>query len=475
LDKLAAFTHDTTMNVTLHGAAGEVTGSAYHVQTRLASVLVDFGLFQGRNLATSANRVPRELEVGKLNAVVLTHAHLDHTGRLPLLIKKGYRGPIFATPASLELTRLILTDSAKLQEQDADRTNRKRAEKGLPALPPLYTSAEAEEVFKLFRPLSYETPVEIAPGLRVKMFEAGHILGATSIEMTLEESGVRRVVVFSGDLGPRGAPILRDPACLDHGSLVFLESTYGDRDHRSIPETVAEFRQLVTEAVNRRGKILVPTFAVGRAQQLIYYLAGMFEEKVVPRFPVILDSPMAIEATTIYRRHPELFDEDQADAKGTERFLNHLESIRRSVTADDSRALNDLEGPCLIMAGAGMCNAGRIVHHLRHNLSLEGTVVLIVGYQAPGSLGRQLVEGASEVSIFGEAIPVRATTHSLGGFSAHAAQTELLQWFHCLAGNHPRVVLTHGEDRGRLPLARLLEQKYGIKALLPELGDVVEA
>ncbi len=460
--------------ITLHGAAGEVTGSAYHVETSRASVMVDFGLFQGREMAHEANHVPRILDVERLDAVVLTHAHLDHTGRLPLLVKRGYKGPIYATPASIDMTQLILEDSAKVQEQDTDRENRKRAEVGKSPLPPLYTAQDVSGVVALLRTVPYRSPFEIAPGVTVRMFEAGHILGSASIEMTAEDSGVRRVIVFSGDIGPRGGPILQDADCLERANLVFLESTYGDRNHRSLQETVDEFQQLVRNAVVEKAKVLVPTFAVGRAQAILYHLAGMFAKGTVSPFPVVLDSPMAIEATKLHTRHPELFDEEMAELAGEKQFLKGFSTLQHSVTADDSRALNEMPGPCLIMAGAGMCNAGRILHHLRHNLSLPGTVVIIVGYQAPGSLGRVLVEGAKEVRIFGETIPVRAKAHSLGGFSAHAGQSDLLQWFSCLAPRRPRVVLTHGEERGREPLAALIENRFRIKAERPQLGDVIE-
>lgn len=462
------------ISVTLHGAAGEVTGSAYQVQTRNASVLVDFGLFQGRQLAEHANRVPSQVNPKTLDAVVLTHAHLDHTGRLPLLTKAGYNNPIFATPASLDITKLILEDSAKIQEQDAERQNKKRVLLGKPEIQPLYTAQDIASLVALFRPLPYSQSVTVAPGISVRMFEAGHILGSASIEMTVEDSGVRRVIVFSGDIGPTNSPILNDPACLSRGDLVFMESTYGDRNHRSLKETVTEFRQLVKDAVAQKGKILVPTFAVGRAQVMMYHLANMFREGIVPPFPVVVDSPMAIKATQLHIQHPELFDEDMQNMAGTERFLKDLNSLQLSVTADDSRALNDLPGPCFIMAGAGMCNAGRILHHLSHNLGKPGTVVMIVGYQAPGSLGRLLVDGATEVSIFGNVIPVRALVHGLGGFSAHAGQGDLMNWLGCLAPRHPKVVLTHGEDRGRLPLAALIEERFHIKPVLPQLGDKIE-
>lgn len=461
------------MKITLHGAAGEVTGSSYQVQTEHASVLVDFGLFQGHDLTMGSNAVPRQLDLAKLDCVILTHAHLDHTGRLPLLAKQGYKGPVYATPASIDLTKLILEDSAKLQEQDAERVSRKRVLHGRPPVEPLYTSEDAAAVFEWFQPLPYVTPVKIAPGISVRMYEAGHILGAASIEMTITEGDKEKVVVFSGDIGPRDAPILRNAACLAYADLVLMESTYGDRDHRSMADTIAEFRQAIMSAVKAKGKILIPTFAVGRAQVILLQLARMMEERLIPTIPVILDSPMAIAATRIHASHPELFDEEMTREVGRSGFLKHL-TIRNSVTADDSRALNDLVGPCVILAGAGMCDAGRIVHHLRHNLSLPGTVVMIVGYQSPGSLGRRLVEGEKSVNIFGEPVPVRAAVHSLGGFSAHAGQTDLLEWFGCLAPKKPRLVLTHGEDRGRIPLAAMIEKRFGITARLPFLGEVID-
>jgi len=462
------------MQITLHGAAGEVTGSAYHVQTDQASVLVDFGLFQGREMVADANRVPDALAPRQLNGVVLTHAHLDHVGRLPLLTRAGYRGPVYATPATLELTRLILEDSAKVQDHDLQRTNRKLAAQGKPPRAPLYTAADVAEVVKLFQPLPYTKPTTIAAGIRVSMFEAGHILGSASIEMEIGGNRQPKFVLFSGDIGPRGAPILQDAACLTRANVVFLESTYGDRDHRSLADTVAEFRDLVRDAVRQRGKILVPTFAVGRAQQVLYHLAEMFDEQLVSPFPIVVDSPMAIEATRIYASHPELYDEDMQRMTARNGLAKRLEAVQYSVTAEDSKALNDLAGPCLIMAGAGMCHAGRIVHHLRHNLAHPGTVVLVVGFQAPGSLGRQLIDGAKEVSIFGETIPVRATVKSLGGFSAHAGQSDLLEWLACPAPQRPQIVLTHGEDKGRIPLARLIKQRYGLESVLPSLGDVIK-
>ncbi|HLP07253.1 MAG TPA: MBL fold metallo-hydrolase [Opitutaceae bacterium] len=463
------------MQITLLGAAGEVTGSAYLVQTDRARVLVDFGMFQGRTLAGSTNTVPRQLAPAQVDAVVLTHAHLDHVGRLPLLAKRGYRGAVWSTPATLELARLILDDAARLQAQDAKRTNRHRERAGQSPVEPLFDETDVAAIAGRFRALSYERAVEVAPGVEVQAFESGHTLGSASLVLRADDAGARRTLVFSGDLGPRHAPILRDAACIaERADLVFLESTYGDRDHRSLASTVKEFRELVAHAAERGGKILVPTFAVGRAQQILYHLSEMFEDGAVRPFPVYLDSPMAIEATRLYGRHPELFDEEAARRADRGRFLKHLETVRTTVSPQESQALNAAPGPCLIMAGAGMCNAGRIVHHLRHNLAHPGTVVLIVGYQSPESLGRRLLEGAREVTIFGDRIRVRATVRGLGGFSAHAGQTDLLDWLACLAPHQPRVVLTHGEDeKGRGPLATKIAERFRLQAERPAYGDVL--
>ncbi|CAG0974713.1 partial Ribonuclease, partial [Anaerolineae bacterium] len=347
------------MKVTLHGAAGgQVTGSAYHVQTGRANLLVDFGMFQGMANAHDHNRVPAELDVGKLDAVLLTHAHLDHTGRLPLLVHEGYTGPVFATPATLDITNLILHDSAKVQAQDLARVNRRRERAGEDPVAPLYGPAEVGQLMALAQPVPYDRPVDVAPGVRARFLEAGHLLGSASIRLEVDEGERRRTVVFSGDLGPKGAPILRDAECVrEPADAVFLESTYGDHDHRPFADTLAEFREVLAKAVEARGKILVPTFAVGRAQLMLVLLAGFFRRHELPRFPVFLDSPMAAEASRIYLDHPELFDEELT-ALNVERPLRaDLQTLTITTTADESRTINDVPGPCLVLAGAGMCNA----------------------------------------------------------------------------------------------------------------------
>ena len=461
------------MKITTLGASGgEVTGSAYLVETKSARVLLDCGLFQGGQRADALNRA--ELPVSKLDAVLITHGHLDHTGRLPLLAKAGYAGPVFATQATIEMASLILRDSAHIQTQDIERVNRKRERAGEPALEPLYTAAHAEAIIERFKAVPYRQAVPVAPGIQAVWTEAGHMLGSASIQLIVDDAGKTKRIVFSGDLGPRNAPILKDYEPFRQADMVFLESTYGDRDHQPLGQTVEQFITIVQAAVKARGKILVPTFAVGRAQLLMTLLSQMFRRKLVPPFPIFLDSPMAIAATEIYEHHHELFDEEMLKYIAQKPVREDLSTLKVCPTAEDSKKINDQPGPCLVMAGAGMCNAGRILHHLKANLWKPETHVIIVGYQGDGSLGRRLVNGEKLVSIFGEKIAVKAQIHTLGGFSAHAGQTDLLAWFNVIAPSQPRVVLTHGENPQREILAKLIEQRYQLRPQLPELHEVVE-
>lgn len=461
------------MKITIVGAAGgEVTGSAYYLQTGRASVLIDCGLFQGGRKSEALNRPPTTSRQ-KVDAVLLTHAHLDHTGRLPLLTHRGHRAPIYATPATIEMTALILRDSARIQLGDSERQNRKRRRAGQEPIEPLYTPEDAEAAIQCLTPVPYRKPVDVAPGVKAVWTESGHMLGSASIQVIVEEEGRTKRIVFSGDLGPRGALILRDFEPFSEADLVFLESTYGDHDHRPFLETVEEFVSVVTDAVERGGKILVPTFAVGRAQLITGLLGWMFRKRKVRPFPIFLDSPMAIEATKIYVDHRELFDEAMRAFIRDRPLREDLKTMKLCVSADDSRQINDQPGPCLIMAGAGMCNAGRILHHLKANLWKPETHVLIVGYQGRGSLGRRLLEGDKLVSIHGDKVAVRATIHTMGGFSAHAGQTDLLAWLGALAPRKPKVVLTHGENEPRAALAREIQRQFRLPSVLPSMKDVI--
>ena len=463
------------MRITLLGAAGgEVTGSSYVVETASANVMVDCGFFQGPKKLENFNRLPTRGAVTRLDAVVLTHAHLDHTGRLPLLMKADYKGPIYGTRATFDLADLILRDSASLHKSDVARENRKRRLAKKPPLDVLFTQAEVKQLRPLYKRIDYQRPTEIARGITVRLVDAGHVLGSASIEMTVEENGLRRVVVFSGDLGPRGAPIHRDPTSLTHADLVFMESTYGDRNHKSLHDTAVEAREVIQRAIEAKGKILVPTFAIGRTQILLYLLGGAFHRGTLKPFPIYVDSPMGIEATQIYRRNVELFDEEALAMQQSGELRAALRTVRLTKSPRESEAIGKAPGSCLIMAGAGMCNGGRILNHLRRSLPLPGTTVLFVGFQSRGSLGRALVDGKKLVKVQGEEIPVAANIHTMGGLSGHAGQADLLHWFDSLAGCRPRVVLTHGEDKARQALQRLIADRHGLEAECPNLYDVIE-
>jgi metallo-beta-lactamase family protein len=459
------------MRVTLCGAAGEVTGSGYLVEAGRARVLVDFGMFQGRRATDARNRDLGPVDPAALDAVVLTHAHLDHTGRLPLLVARGFRGPVFATPATREFGALILADSAEIQEGDATRLSIEARRAGRPPVEPLYTRADVERVGPLVRHIGYEERTEVARGVTVRLFEAGHILGSASIEMQV----AGRTTVFSGDIGPRGVPFLRDPVLPPRADLLFLESTYGDRDHRSLDATVAELHEILARAVKDKAVVLIPSFAIGRAQQVLFHVAELVRGGNLPDFPIFLDSPMAIDATALYAKHKALFDAEARALARRGQFKEDLKGLRYLKTADDSRRLNDLDGPALVIAGSGMCNGGRILHHLKHHLWREETVVLFVGYQGEGTLGHQLVTGARTVAVHGRRVRVAARVHTLGGFSAHAGRTELLRWAEAAIGQGTRVVLTHGEDRPRAALAEEMRRRFGRDALLPRRNDTVEA
>ena len=470
------------MRITPLGAAGGVTGSCYLVECGLSRILVDCGMFQGEPDADAHNLECTGINPAKLDAVVLTHAHLDHCGRLPILIKcdgvcgleGGFRKKIWATPATVDLTRIILLDSANIQEGDAARENIRRERGGEDGrVNPLYTIVDAEATMELFTPLPLSTPQEIAPGITIQFHESGHILGSASVTMTLREGGITKLVVFSGDVGPLGSPLLRNferiGTVIEDADLVFCESTYGDRDHRPLGETVDEFRGILEKTAWEKKKVIIPSFAVGRAQQIIYHIAELYNSGRCPRAPVYLDSPMAIRAMELYRTHANLMDKyARATGFGGD-FQKLLPELQLLITGDDSRKLNSSWDPGIIIASSGMCEGGRIVHHLKHNLWKKGVAIVLVGYMGRGTLGRMLVDGVRQVYIQHTRIAVRASIHTLGGFSAHAGQTDLLEWLDSLAGkkNKPRIALTHGEDMPRRALAAKIQQRWGIQSLLP--------
>lgn len=457
------------MRLHLLGATGEVTGSSSLLEVGRKKVLIDFGLFQGARFAMEKNRRLPPVDVRKIDAVVLTHAHLDHSGRLPMLAQLGYKGPIYATPATIDLTRLLLGDSARIQQADAERAAKRLIRQGRIPPEPLYGEDDVATVMSQFVPMPMKKSTQITQGVTVVPHEAGHILGSTSLKFSLEADGQKKIVVFSGDIGVRDTPLLCDPEPFHEAHWVILESTYGDRDHRSMAATIEEFQQIMNQAASEKRRVLVPAFAVGRTQQLLYYIGQLAEQGRFPEdLPVYLDSPMARAATQLHLDHPELLDDETRQKD----FCGKLERLKKRVrvveTRADSQALNDDWSPCVIIAGSGMCNGGRIVHHLKHSIWRHNTDVLMIGYQSEGTLGRQLVRGLRKVRILGQKIEVRARIHTLGGFSAHAGQTELLEWLKPLAARKPMVLLNHGEDRSREALAAKIRTDFGLQVTLPE-------
>ena len=430
------------MELTLLGAARTVTGSMYLLSEGDAHILLDAGMFQGE--MEEASRDPLPLPASRIQAVILTHAHQDHIGRLPMLVRQGFRGEIFSTAATRDLARIMLLDAAHVQEEDLYYENRRRARAGLPPLEPLY---ELEDVLETFRLPWHEVPygqTMTAGPFTFTFRDAGHILGSAFVEFETP-----RRLVFSGDLGNRDKPIVRDPDApvLKDPEAVFLESTYGGRNHRPFTETRREFLQAIQETLDRGGNVLIPTFALERAQEILYVLREFKETGDLPAsVPVFLDSPLAIDATRIFLAHPECFDREALDvhrARGRSLFQFPGLQFTRSVRA--SQRINEVDGGAIILAGSGMMSGGRIKHHLKHHLWKEQTGLVVVGYQARGTLGRKIVEGAREVQIFGEPVAVRARVYTINGFSAHAGQNELLAWSDRFE-NRPRIFLVHGEE-----------------------------
>ncbi len=432
------------MKIHFLGAAREVTGSCFLVEAAGRHVLVECGLIQGSHSDEARNRDPFPFNPEKIDAVVLTHAHLDHSGRLPLLFNSGYRGPVYTQRASRDLARIMLKDAGFLNEKDVEWDNRKRQRKHLPLLEPLYTVKDAQAALRHFRAVDYDEIIEITKGVKIRFQDAGHILGSAIVEMWLEEGGVQRKLVFSGDLGHKGAPILRDPVKLSEADLVIMESTYGDRAHRSWEATWAEMDEIFSVATQARGNILIPAFAVGRTQELLYAFKRNYQRWNLERWTIFLDSPMAIAATTTYSRHAALYDREATAEHEHKGGLFDLPNLHMSRTAQQSMRINRIESGAIIIAGSGMCEGGRIRHHFKHNIWRAKNRVLIVGYQAQGTLGRALVDGADTIKLWGESIRVAAKVQTIGGFSAHADCNGLAEWYAAFA-ERPPVALVHGE------------------------------
>ena len=447
-----------------YGATREVTGSCHILRAGGRTLLLECGLVQGGKQRDARNREPFPFDAAHIDAVILSHAHIDHSGRLPLLVKRGYRGPIYVQETTARFCEIMLEDSARLAEADAERTNRKRERKDLPLVKPLYTSDEVARTLAQFVTLPYLERREILPGVSLRYVDAGHILGSASVEVWLADGGTTRKLVFSGDLGQYGTPILKDPARNTEADLVLMESTYGDRRHRDREATIREMGEILKDADHRRGNVLIPAFAVGRTQEILWLFSRYCTEWQLDRWQVCLDSPMAIRTSQIYWDSPAIQDPGG---------LPRLPNLVLAETADESQALNRLQSGLIVIAGSGMCEGGRIVHHLKHNLWRPECEVLIVGYQAAGTLGRQLVDGNAYVRIHQETIRVRARIHTIGGLSAHGDQDDLARWYGSFAPRPP-VYLVHGETVAAEGLAARLRRDGAPRAVVAERGMKVD-
>lgn len=442
------------------GATERVTGSLYALRAGPHNLLLECGLVQGAKDEELRNREAFPLDPDRIDAVVLSHSHIDHSGRIPCLVKDGFAGPIYTHEASRALCAIMLPDSGYLNEKEAEWENSKRRRQNLADVEPLYTQADAEACISQFEGLDYETPREILPGLTLTLYDAGHILGASVVELTYREGGHSRTLVFSGDLGYRDAPLMDATKRLTRADTVLMESTYGDRLHRPIEETLEELTDVFESARAAQGNILIPAFTVGRTQDLIYLMAEHFDRWRLGDWTVFLDSPMGIKATNIYARYRHLFAAQLFDEKSGNPELPNLYATH---TVEDSMTINEIESGAIIIAGSGMCTGGRILHHLKNNIWRPECHVVIVGYQAIGTLGRRLVDGADEIRLWGDSYRVRARVHTIGGLSAHGDQADLMDWYGSFE-SRPPVYLVHGEERAQVPLLQKLRSELGAPA-----------
>lgn len=457
-----------------YGAIQQVTGSCYLVETHSGiRVLLDCGMHQGRRKEEEDNRAPFPFDPKTLHAVVLSHAHIDHSGLLPKLVAEGFKGRIHATEATCKLLELMLLDSAHIQEKDAEWENRWRARQGKPPIKPLYTRIDTERMLKQSQPQAYGSPFEAAPGVTITFFDAGHILGSAIVRADVEDFGRTRRLVFSGDLGNACSPLMHPPTPLSEADVVLMESTYGDRDHRGHQETIDELANILQHAHHDGGNVLMPSFAVGRTQDLIYYLGLLYQQGRVPQQAVFLDSPMAIGANAIYSLYQEQLDiagVHPGEANGAKRIEKWLPILKTTPSAEDSMTINRFKSGTIIIAGSGMCNGGRILHHFKHNLWRKECHLIIPGFQASGTLGRAIVDGAKTVKLLHQRIAVNAKVHTLGGFSAHAGQSQLIDWVSHFT-SRPDLHLIHGELHSMQVLQQVLKERLDWHANIPQRGD----
>lgn len=458
------------MEIEFHGAAREVTGSCHILRVNGHTVLLDCGLFQGRRKESDEKNRRLPLPIDQIDAIVLSHAHIDHAGRLPFLARHGYGNTIWCTAATRDLSNIMLADSAHIQEKDAEYMSRREKE----AVPPLYAMRDAARVSELMVGVPYHKPFEVVPGVKATFVEAGHILGSASVVLECTEKGSTRRLVFSGDVGRWGLPIIRDPVPPDGADVVILESTYGNRDHESVEGAREHLARVVRDTAARGGRILIPAFAVGRTQEIVYDLHALRLAGKIPALPIFIDSPLAIDATTIFAEHPEVFDQSEDLVTAVDNLFE-FERVQYTRSVEESKHLNTINTPIIIIAASGMAESGRIVHHLVHGASDPRNTILVVGFMAEHTTGRRIVERQPEIKLFGDPVPLRAQVEVLNGYSAHADRTELLRWLDGVKAHTPElrdVYLVHGETEAQDAFAQRLGE-LGYHANCPTPGTRV--
>ncbi len=463
------------MKVTCLGAARTVTGSSFLVESQGIHIMIDCGMFQGGREIQKRNRSflhsPADLDY-----LLLTHAHIDHSGLIPKLVREGFKGRIITTKATYELCEVMLRDSAHIQEVEAEwehKRNKRKGKKGLPPVP-LYTLRDAEASLGFFKPIAYDDMIQLCPHIKARFLDAGHILGSAFIEIWDESVSPPMKVVFSGDIGQKGQMLVSDPTPIQEADFLFMESTYGDRLHKSKERTHRELLSAIKDAVRNNEKVIIPAFAVERTQELIYILSRFYHEGLLPEVPIYIDSPMAISATEVFRSNPQFLNDQTHVLLGRGDHPLVLPTLSFTRTTEESRAVNHSEGSAIIIAASGMCDAGRIKHHLRNNLWRPGAHIVFVGFQAQGTPGRQIVDGIPKIRILGEEIAVKAQIHTLGGFSAHADQGELLQWLGNFTNPGLKVYVIHGEEHSSLEFVKAIERAFWLEARAPEWQETVD-
>jgi metallo-beta-lactamase family protein len=469
------------MEITFHGAAQTVTGSQHLVSVNGSRVLLDCGLYQGPRQESNYRNSHFLYEPSSLNALVLSHAHIDHSGLIPNLVRRGHHGPIYATPATTDLCQYMLRDSGRIQESDAEYLNRRARKRGQPAtFEPLYTEADAVTALAHFTGRRYKTPFPVAPGVTVTYVDAGHMLGSASVVLDIVENATGSAperkyrLAFSGDIGRMNLPILRDPVLLEDVDYVIMESTYGARDHQPPEAAFAELTQVVKATVARGGKIIIPSFAVGRAQEIIYELHRLIKANEIPPLPVYVDSPLAIDVSDVFKEHTELYDEDTTAFMRDNGSPLAFKSLTYTRSVEESKAINLKPGPLVIISASGMAESGRILHHLRNNIGDPRNTILIVSWQAPNTLGWQLANHAGEVRIFGDSFRVRAQVATINGYSGHAGRDLLIRWAKALLPRVKKVFLVHGDPPALIALKQALDSEGLPQVYAPELHETVE-